>query len=133
MSATLLSVHPVLASNDVAGSVRFYRRLGFALLSQDKPTDPKYAVVQRDGVELHLQWAGLDQWAYPVDRPVCRFLVSDVDAIYREFVSSGAVSAEISQGGPWAKPNDTAWGTREFHLRDPGQNGLQFYRRSDYR
>jgi hypothetical protein len=23
---------------------------------------------------------------------------------------------------------DTSWGTREFHVRDPDRNGLQFYR-----
>ena len=28
----------------------------------------------------------------------------------------------------WAAPGDTPWGTREFHLRDPGGNSLQFYR-----
>ena len=25
-------------------------------------------------------------------------------------------------------PADTPWGTREFHLRDPDLNGLQYYR-----
>jgi hypothetical protein len=24
--------------------------------------------------------------------------------------------------------SDTSWGTREFHVRDPDRNGLQFYR-----
>ncbi len=26
-----------------------------------------------------------------------------------------------------AEVTDTSWGTREFHLRDPDGNGLQFY------
>ena len=128
MKANLQGVHPVLASNDVSASVQFYGRLGFVLLSQDNPTEPKYAVVQRDGVELHIQWAGLDQWAHPIDRPAYRFTVSDVDAIYGEFVGTGVIGAETGQGSPWAAPADTPWGTREFHLRDPGQNSLQFYR-----
>jgi hypothetical protein len=86
--------------------------------------------LRRDAVELHIQWAGLDQWAHPVERPAYRFMVSDVDAIYAEFVASGAVAAAApsSAGSPWAAPADTPWGTREFHLRDPGQNSLQFYR-----
>ena len=84
--------------------------------------------VQRDGVELHIQWAGLEQWAYPIDRPAYRFMVSDVDTIYAEFKESGLIGAETSQHSPWAAPADTPWATREFHLRDPGQNSLQFYR-----
>jgi len=128
MKANLQGIHPVLMSNDVMASVEFYRGLGFTLSFQDAPNKPKYVALQRDSVELHIQWADPEQWAYPTDRPVYRFIVSDVDAIYREFVESGRVSAQTSQGSPWAAPADTPWGTREFHLRDPGQNGLQFYR-----
>ena len=127
MKVSLQSIHPVLASKDVEASVQFFRDLGFTLLFQDMPQAPKYAGVGRDNVELHIQWADPEQWAYPVDRPVYRFIVSDVDALYREFVRSGRINAETSQGSPWAAPANTPWGTREFHLRDPGQNSLQFY------
>jgi catechol 2,3-dioxygenase-like lactoylglutathione lyase family enzyme len=128
MKANLQGVHPVLASNDVTASVQFYRLLGFTLNFQDEPKEPKYAVLRRDAVELHIQWASLEQWAHPIDRPAYRFIVSDVDAIYEEFVGAGTIGAKSSQGSPWAAPADTPWGTREFHLRDPGQNSLQFYR-----
>jgi hypothetical protein len=114
-------------ARDVAASVRFYAALGFTLSFVDPPGDPRYAGVVRDGVELHIQWAGAEQWAHAADRPACRFVVSDVDAIYREFVESGCINAGTGQGSPWAAPADTPWGTREFHLRDPGQNSLQFY------
>ncbi len=128
MTSTLQSIHPVLMAHDVAASVEFYRRLGFVLSFQDDPDAPKYAGVSRDGIEIHLQWADSGQWAYPTDRPAYRFVVSDVDAIYREFVASGSINASTSQGSPWAAPAETPWGTREFHLRDPSQNSLQFYR-----
>jgi hypothetical protein len=128
MKAVLQGVHPVLASMDVTGSLQFYGRLGFTLAFQDQPSEPRYGVVRRDGVELHIQWAGPDQWAHPVDRPAYRIIVSDVDAIYKEFVGSGSISAQTSQGSPWAAPADTPWRTREFHLRDPSQNSLHFYR-----
>lgn len=127
MKAHLQSIHPVLAASDVMVSVQFYRDLGFILSFQDTPEEPKYAGVVRDNVELHIQWADPEQWAYPTDRPAYRFVVSDVDAIYREFVDSGRINAGTSQGSPWAAPADTPWGTREFHVRDPGQNSLQFY------
>lgn len=127
MKAKFLAAHPVLMARDVASSVQFYRTLGFALSFQDQPEDPKYAGVVRDSVELHIQWADSSQWAYPTDRPAYRFLVSDVDAIYQEFLGSGSIHADAGHGSPWAAPADSPWGTREFHLRDPGHNSLQFY------
>lgn len=128
MKAVLQNIHPVLMAGDVMASVQFFRDLGFELLFQDTPDDPRYAGVKRDHVELHIQWADPTQWAYPTDRPAYRFVVDDIDQLYREFQASGRIQAEPGQGGPWAKPAETPWGTREFHLRDPGRNVLQFYR-----
>jgi catechol 2,3-dioxygenase-like lactoylglutathione lyase family enzyme len=122
------SVHPVLAARDVAASIAFYRGLGFRLTFQDDPGQPRYAAVARDGIEIHLQWGDAEQWAYPVDRPSYRFVVADVDALYEGFAESGMINPGSSQGSPWAAPADTPWGTREFHVRDPGLNSLQFYR-----
>ena len=127
MKATLLATHPVLMAKDVTASVQFYRALGFELSFQDRPEEPRYAGQNRDNVELHIQWADPSQWAYPTDRPAYRFLVSDVDSIYREFSANGSINAATSQGSPWSLPAETPWGTREFHIRDPGQNSLQFY------
>ena len=119
------AAHPVLACRDVAASVRFYRSLGFALSFQDDAHAPRYAAVRRDGVELHLQWADAGQWRDGIDRPAYRFLVADVDALHGEFAAALPPDA---WHGPWARPADAPWGTREFHLRDPGGNVLQFYR-----
>ena len=124
----LEAVHPVLMSRDVPSSVRFYESLGFSLTFQDRPLDPKYAAVARDGVELHLQWHDETAWAHPGDRPTYRFLVEDVDALYGAFRRTGALAAPAPGHGPWDAPGNTPWGTREFHLRDPDGNGLQFYR-----
>jgi len=127
MTASLHAVHPVLAASNVEESVRFYKSLGFAVVFQDAAINPKYVAVKRDGVELHIQWADKEQWAYPIDRPAYRFVVTDVDEMFQEFVKSGEMRSDVSQG-PWASPKNTPWGTREFHLRDPSQNSLQFYR-----
>lgn len=126
--ATIRAIHPVLAARDVAASIGFYQLLGFALSFQDDAREPRYAAVHRDGVELHLQWADAGQWVAGVDRAACRFLVEDVDALHAQFAVAGAIDAISSDGSPWAAPADTPWGTREFHLRDPGGNSLQFYR-----
>lgn len=52
----LKQVQPVLPTQDVLASIDFYvQQLGFHLSFQDHESDPAYAGVQRDGVELHLQ------------------------------------------------------------------------------
>jgi catechol 2,3-dioxygenase-like lactoylglutathione lyase family enzyme len=121
---SIIAVHPVLSSLNVADSIRFFSKLGFEPIFRNDPDAPRYAAVQRGWVELHLQWADPNQWERGVDRPAYRFLVSDVDALFAEVLAAGAVR---SGDGPWARPGDTPWGTREFHLRDPAGNVLQFY------
>ncbi|MFN0155892.1 MAG: VOC family protein [Gaiella sp.] len=120
MTARLEAVHPVLMVRDVRASVRFYRGLGFDLAFVDSEVDAKYAGVRRDGVELHLQWHDAKDFSSG-DRPTYRFLVPQVDDLSAEFATrdSGLDRTEV---------RDTPWGTREFHVRDPDRNGLQFYR-----
>lgn len=125
MPELLRAVHPVLMARDVSESLDFFARLGFTVEFRDDPVAPRYGVVRRGAVELHLQWADAGQWAHAGDRPAYRFLTSDVDAMYAEARDAGIV-ADVSET-PFASPADTPWGTREFHVRDPGDNSLQFY------
>jgi catechol 2,3-dioxygenase-like lactoylglutathione lyase family enzyme len=127
MQPVLQGVHPVLAANDVSASIDFFGRLGFSEIFRDVSAGPKYAAVRRDDVELHIQWAASDQWVAGIDRPAYRFLVSDVDALFEEFTNAGGLSSQSGHRSPWARPAKTPWGTREFHVRDPGENSLQFY------
>jgi catechol 2,3-dioxygenase-like lactoylglutathione lyase family enzyme len=128
MAGHLEGVHPVLSTMDVAASVQFYFGLGFGVVFQDRREDPTYVAVERDGVQLHIQWADPQQWAYPTDRPAYRFVVSDPDMIYAEFLDNGSIAVGTREDSPWSVPGDTPWGTREFHVRDPGGNSLQFFR-----
>lgn len=127
MDPFLRAVHPVLPARDVDASVGFFRRLGFALAFVDSQERPRYAAVVRDAVELHLQWADESQWAQPTDRPVFRFVVNDVDGLFEQFCRAGVIDPNEPGPSPWARPGNTPWGTREFHLRDPAGSGLQFY------
>jgi catechol 2,3-dioxygenase-like lactoylglutathione lyase family enzyme len=106
---------------DVPDSIRFYAQLGFRLAFRDSDTQTRYAGVRRDDVELHLQWHDSSEWDHPIDRPAYRFLVQDLDALHAEF-------SALPQPLESRPVSDTAWGTREFHVRDPDGNGLQFYR-----
>jgi catechol 2,3-dioxygenase-like lactoylglutathione lyase family enzyme len=125
MPVEITAVHPVLMAHDVTAALVFYARLGFAEVFRDAPEAPRYAVVRRGSVELHLQWADPGQWAHSGDRPAYRFPTPNVDALHAEAVAAGVAAAPAD--GPYASPRDTPWGTREFHLRDPGGNALQFY------
>lgn len=121
MQPRIDAVHPVLGSRDVGASIRFYEQLGFVRAFVDDAGSPRYAAVVRDGVELHLQWHDAKEWTHPGDRPTYRFVVADVDGLYREFREAGVLDH--------IRPvSDTSWGTRAFHVRDPDGNGLQFYR-----
>ncbi len=120
VNASLQAVHPMLMVRDVTASIRFYSRLGFEVVFTGSPATPKYAGVRRDVVELHLQWHAAAEWAYPNDRPTYRFVVDDVDKLSAEFM--GVPDLDRTE------VRDTPWGTREFHVRDPDRNGLQFYR-----
>ena len=120
MKATLSAVQPVLMVRDVAAAISFYEQLGFSLVFRDSDTKPMYAGVRRDGLDLHLQWHDSAESGYPNDRPTYRFVVAEVDKLSAEFSSF--------QGLDRTHVSDTAWGTREFHVRDPDGNCLQFYR-----
>jgi catechol 2,3-dioxygenase-like lactoylglutathione lyase family enzyme len=124
MPTEITSVNPVLMARDVAVSLEFFARLGFEVAFQDSSANPRYVVIRRGPVELHLQWADASQWAHAGDRPVYRFPTPDLDALYAELVATGAI--DPGAGGKYAAPAPTPWGTREFHVRDPGGSILQF-------
>jgi hypothetical protein len=119
MTAKLEAVHPVLMVRDIIASIQFFQLLGFEPAFRDSPSDPKYAGMRRDGVELHLQWHDANDFSSG-DRPTYRFLVRELDELSEEF---SARHADLDR----TPVRDTPWGTREFHLRDPDCNGLQFY------
>lgn len=123
----LLVVRPVLMASDVQRSIDFYARLGFSAAFLDDQDAPRYAVLKRDEVEIHVQWNELPRAESGLDRPVYRFLARDVDGLYREFGTRAPGALAAAEATPWHQPADTPWGTREFHILDPDGNGLQFY------
>ena len=123
----IVQVHPVLGSSDVAASIAFFAELGFAVRFQDDAASPRYAAVVRDSVEVHIQWHADVRADRHKDRPVCRFLVDDVDALYAELAARAPKRLAAPAESPWYRPANTPWGTREFHVHDPDRNGLQFY------
>ncbi len=132
---TLSQTIPALPVRDAARAVEFYRdRLGFDVVHHDGG----FAVVSRDGAELHLWEAGDDSWRErgSLDRPVqsgaesfiagtasCRIAADDVDGLYEE-LGRKDVLHPVSRDGV----ADTDFGTREFATLDLDGNLLTFFR-----
>ena len=116
MPSKIERVEPVLNVRDVAAAMKFYAQLGFVEQFRDDPDSARFVVVKRDDAVLALQWH--DFVGIAGDRPNLRFPVEDVDGLSDEF---GPLPDRTAV-------SDTAWGTREFHVRDADGNGLQFYR-----
>ncbi|MFD0861277.1 glyoxalase superfamily protein [Sungkyunkwania multivorans] len=115
------AIHPVLPVQDVTTALGFYiEALGFEIAFADNYEDPKYAGVKRDNIEIHLQWHDASEWVKGVDRPMLRFVIQNIEALYDEYKDKGVFHERTAL-------RETAWGTREFAFYDPYMNGLTFY------
>ncbi|MEM8857127.1 MAG: VOC family protein [Chloroflexota bacterium] len=121
--AKFAAVHPVLQSNNVRRAIDYYvENLGFRLMGQDNPDEPRYAVIARDSVELHIQWHDDEHFAdESVDRPMLRFVIPNIELLYEEYADKG-----VFHDGTALR--ETPWGTKEFAFFDPDLNGLTFYK-----
>jgi catechol 2,3-dioxygenase-like lactoylglutathione lyase family enzyme len=105
-----------LATHDMAGAVRFYRSLGFALRYGGEGASftsfsvgAGYLNLIAESSERRWSW-----WGRII------FHVADVDAVYARAVQLGL--------RPSAPPRDAEWGERFFHLTDPDGHELSFAR-----
>lgn len=119
MTPRVTSFAPQFLVDDLARSIAYYQRLGFAF---GEPWDGFYAIGTRDGLELHLkeapkremerhhrgEHAHLDAAAG----------VDGIEAFYAQCVANGATILK-----PLAA---TAWGTKDFYTEDPDGNIIAF-------
>ncbi|HEX6943577.1 MAG TPA: VOC family protein [Gemmatimonadaceae bacterium] len=115
----LTSFAPQLLVADLARSITFYHRLGFAF---GEPWDGFYAIGQRDGLELHLKEALTSnaerQHRRDQDHLDAAAGVDGIEAFYAQCVTNG-----VSILKPLAP---TAWGTKDFYIEDPDGNVISF-------
>jgi catechol 2,3-dioxygenase-like lactoylglutathione lyase family enzyme len=103
---------PVLAALDMERQVAFYRdRLGFSVRAVYP--DP-YALLERDGVELHL-WGCPDR--HVAENTGCYLRVDGIEGLWQEYRDNGVNVRPLV-----VKP----WGMREFEVIDPDGNLLRF-------
>jgi uncharacterized glyoxalase superfamily protein PhnB len=112
------SVSAILKTDDVAGTIAWYRRVGFELRGvHPEDGEPTWCELSRDGVVLQFL-GGETPWAGPpAFTGTLYFYPPSVDALFEE----------IREHTPpaWG-PEDREWGARELGLRDPNGYFLTF-------
>lgn len=107
-------IEPVLPSLDIGRDVAWYEeRTGFKPLFHDR----MYAVLQRDGIQIHLQWHADTPDDPLLSGSVIRVFVADIKPWLDEFVQRGTVNAD-------ALRSRTPWGTNEFGFHDLNRNAI---------
>ena len=110
---SLTRVAPELPVRDLAEALAHYEsRLGFAVAMRMPAGD--YAIVERDGVALHLYQVA-DESPTPASAHI---FATELDDLFAELESRGAniVQGIVSQ----------PWGNRDFRLVDTAGNELKF-------
>jgi catechol 2,3-dioxygenase-like lactoylglutathione lyase family enzyme len=105
-----------LVTADMEAAVRFYRALGFPLLSGG--TDAAFTTLQAGRSFLNLQAGPRPAPGGLWGRVI--FFVDDVDGLHRRVLAAGYE--------PETAPADASWGERYFHVRDPDGHELSFAR-----
>jgi len=115
LPSALNTVSPILPANDVLEIVRWYElKLGFR--RSFLYTQPPYAVVVRDGVEIHFTQFKIDSRN---NHSACYLRVQDIETLYADCQAQGLVHP---RGPLQLKP----WGQKEFTVVDPNGNLLRF-------
>src|SRR5271169_1166709 len=110
---SLISVAPELPVRDLATALEYYTsRLGFEVAAVMPGRE--YAIVERDAVSLHLFAVEADTHS-PASIHV---FARDLDALFGELESRGAVVTQDIERKPW--------GNREFRVADSTGNTIKF-------
>jgi len=115
MAPVLNTISPILPAADVLETIRWYeRKLGFR--RSFLYTQPPYAVVARDGVEIHFTHFKIDPGN---NHAACYLRVKDIESLYETCRAQGLVH-------PKAPLQVKPWGQKEFAVVDLNGNLLRF-------
>lgn len=110
--ARLSRIAPELPAANLAASIAFYDKLGFTLAVQF--AQQAYAIVDRDGITIHLFEDKLRR-AAPVG---VHLFTHELTELFEEFTDRGVHIAQKIERKPW--------GNRDFRVRDDYGNELKF-------
>jgi uncharacterized glyoxalase superfamily protein PhnB len=109
----LLRIAPELPVQSLESSLDYYRqRLGFEVALEMPGGD--YAIVERDGVAIHL-FARSGEKAASVG---IHIFVEDLEGLHEELIGRGADITQHIERKPW--------GNRDFRVRDDAGNEIKF-------
>lgn len=109
---TFVSISPRFVCQDLEQALAFYGQLGFQTTYQDEA----FAIVTRDGIDLHLNYSPEP----PKGHSVCWIGVTNIEELYHQYLPTHAVQSALE-----AKP----WGLKEYFLCDPFSNLMLFAER----
>lgn len=120
--AVRMPIIPILKISD-RGALKFYTDvLDFDVVHANEMGDGVYAVLLREGEELHLtNYAAKD-----VAGGMVYVRVSDVDAVFAKFAARGLDVVSRPESPVHCGPVDQTWGMREFYVTDADRNTLCF-------
>jgi uncharacterized glyoxalase superfamily protein PhnB len=111
--ASLMRVAPELPVNDLAEALEHYRKhLGFAVVMTMPERD--YAIVERDGVALHL----FENGSRAHSPGSVHIFTTGLDELHAELQMRGAQLTQAIVRQPW--------GNRDFRAVDPSGNAIKF-------
>ncbi len=115
-----VTIQPVLPARNVTEAVNYYvNKLGFEFAFQDNEKNLRYAGVQRDAIQLHLQWHAEESFE-KVELLQLRFVINSVDELFEEYKNHDPFGMNQT-------PIKTDCETYEFSFYDLNMNGLIFY------
>lgn len=119
---------PLLVVRDIAEAIAFYTRvLDFAHILAFPDDAPFYAVLMRDGAELHLNKAHHGRAA---GGSTVIVLCEDVDAVFAACIARGLCVPARADSPVHLAPVDQSWGTRELYIDDPSGNTIVWQQRA---
>jgi catechol 2,3-dioxygenase-like lactoylglutathione lyase family enzyme len=121
---------PILNVRTMADAVRFYTTyLDFEVAGVFPPKgDPAYALLRRDGADLHLSsHAGDGAAGQAIMIPL-----DDLDELYARYRGRGLPESPRTESPVHVQPTDQTWGTREFYVEDPSGNTLRFVQKKSW-
>jgi catechol 2,3-dioxygenase-like lactoylglutathione lyase family enzyme len=112
MKPHVTSFAPQFLVDDLERSMTYYRKLGFTFA---EPWEGFYAIGKVDGLELHLKEAPKNEadrsWRQENEHLDASAGVDGIEAFYEQCVANGVtVTKQLAA---------TAWGTKDFYIRDP--------------
>ena len=110
--ARLSRIAPELPVTNLAAALAFYEKLGFALVSHTPARD--YAIVERDGIALHLFEDRMHRSA-PMG---VHLFTHELAELFEEYAERGLAFSQKIERKPW--------GNRDFRIKDDFGNELKF-------